>query len=311
MSIEKQNLHPRNKHRQGYPFEELVKGTPELLPFLKLNPSGATTIDFSSQDAVILLNKALLKHYYGIDSWDIPAGYLCPPVPGRADYIHYLADLLSISNMGKIPKGMAVTGMDIGVGANCIYPLIGYKVYGWNFIGSDIDTVSVESAKEIVSKNGLNSGIEIRQQQNQGHFLEGVIRPGELIDFTICNPPFHSSPEEAKLAINRKWGNLKGKKSNRKNFGGIASELWVEGGEEAFIRNMVFESKEYTKQVFWFTCLVSKAASLPAIQRALKAVNPTSTKTIEMSQGQKSSRFVAWTFLKPILQKDWMYARWK
>ena len=42
-----------------------------------------------------MLNRAILMHHYGVKSWDIPAGYLCPPIPGRADYIHSVADLLA------------------------------------------------------------------------------------------------------------------------------------------------------------------------------------------------------------------------
>jgi 23S rRNA (adenine1618-N6)-methyltransferase len=47
----------------------------------------------------------LLISYYDIQKWDIPH-YLCPPIPGRADYIHYIADLLAESNNGIIPKVM-------------------------------------------------------------------------------------------------------------------------------------------------------------------------------------------------------------
>lgn len=41
-----------------------------------------------------MLNKALLAAHYDIEYWDIPDTYLCPPIPGRADYVHRAAELL-------------------------------------------------------------------------------------------------------------------------------------------------------------------------------------------------------------------------
>jgi len=32
-----------------------------------------------------------------------------------------------------------VRGLDIGTGASAIYPLLGARVYGWSFLGTDID----------------------------------------------------------------------------------------------------------------------------------------------------------------------------
>ncbi|RTY85461.1 DUF890 domain-containing protein, partial [Staphylococcus aureus] len=92
---QKSELHVRNLHRSRYDFPQLIKTCPELAPFVRLNPYNDLSIDFSDPQAVKMLNKALLKHFYGIQYWDIPQDFLCPPIPGRADYIHYLADLLS------------------------------------------------------------------------------------------------------------------------------------------------------------------------------------------------------------------------
>ena len=88
-------LHSRNQHREGYDFERLIEQSPELEAFTIQNPRGRTTIDFQNTQAVRMLNRALLSTHYEIGFWDIPASYLCPPIPGRGDYIHYLADLLA------------------------------------------------------------------------------------------------------------------------------------------------------------------------------------------------------------------------
>ncbi|MFA4867015.1 MAG: 23S rRNA (adenine(1618)-N(6))-methyltransferase RlmF [Pedobacter sp.] len=300
MSVEKNILHPRNKHRSRYDFPELIKSLPDLYPFVAINAHGDESIDFSNPLAVKMLNKALLKHFYGISTWDIPANYLCPPIPGRADYIHYIADLLAESNGGIIPKGKNIKGLDIGVGANCIYPIIGHQEYGWSFTGSDLDPVAIKSARAIISVNPqLKDDLTCRQQHNKQHIFKGIVKPGERFDFSMCNPPFHASAAEAQSGTRRKLQNL-GKHRGKEqvlNFGGQGAELWCEGGEIAFIRRMIEESTAIADQCLWFTSLVSKSASLPFIYSTLKTADVARLKTIEMAQGQKVSRIVAWTFM--------------
>ena len=117
---EKTRLHLRNKNRERYDLEGLIKTCPDLSQFVKPNKHGEDSIDFANPDGVKMLNKALLHHYYEIENWDIPENYLCPPIPGRADYIHHMADLLKESNYGIIPTGDKIICLDVGVGANCI-----------------------------------------------------------------------------------------------------------------------------------------------------------------------------------------------
>jgi 23S rRNA (adenine1618-N6)-methyltransferase len=178
---ENSGLHPLNKHHASYNFTELVEVCPELKSFVIINKFKIETIDFTNADAVKMLNKALLQKFYGITHWDIPKNYLCPPIPGRADYIHNIADLLSSSNGGIIPKGKSIRVLDIGVGANCIYPLIGYKEYGWYFVGSDSDAFSVKVASQIVSANDLSNVIDVRHQANALAIFKGIIKPTEII----------------------------------------------------------------------------------------------------------------------------------
>lgn len=296
MSEEKRNLHPRNKHRSRYDFAALVKAAPALRDYIRINPYGDESVDFADPNAVKTLNAALLSHFYGVSLWDIPEGYLCPPVPGRADYIHYLADLVAEGHNGVVPTGRSIRVLDIGVGANCIYPIIGHQEYGWSFVGSDIDRTAVKSAQNIVAANQVLQGaIEIRLQGSKQQILKGIIKTGETFDLTMCNPPFHASAEEAAAGSGRKLRNL-GKQSKVLNFGGQHVELWVQGGEQAFIRKMIFESAELPKGKTWYTSLVSKSSNLPGIFDALEKVKATSVRSIEMAQGQKISRLVAWNF---------------
>ncbi|MFJ4195566.1 23S rRNA (adenine(1618)-N(6))-methyltransferase RlmF [Pseudomonas sp. NPDC089534] len=311
---EKASLHPRNRHQGRYDFPALIKSTPELAKFVIINPYGKESIDFASPDAVRVFNRALLKAFYGIAHWDIPADFLCPPVPGRADYVHFLADLLAEGNDGTIPRGASVKVLDVGVGANCIYPLIGHSDYRWHFTGSDINATALGAARAIIQANGLAKAIQVRPQANPKHILTGLLAADERFELTMCNPPFHASIEEATRGSSRKWRALGKADPKRKlpvlNFGGQAAELWCEGGEARFVTQLVSESAQVAQQVLWFSTLVSKASNLPAMQAALNKAGALQSRVVEMGQGQKQSRFVAWTFLTQEQHQAWRRARW-
>lgn len=301
--LRKNRLHPNNKHQGRYDFEQLIQANPALAQFVKLNAYHDASIDFANPQAVKALNKALLIQHYNILDWDIPPQYLCPPIPGRADYLHYLADLLSDSK--KIVPNKVVRVLDIGVGANAIYPLIGNREYGWHFVGADIDVLALKNAQRILNANaGLAEVIELRLQTMPSCIFKGIIPPNEFYNLTLCNPPFHASLAEAKAGTQRKWRNL-GKvaakntdksTSAKLNFGGQANELYCEGGENAFVNRMITESVQFKTQCLWFSTLISKAENLPEVYRTLKRVNALKVKTINMTQGQKQSRIIAWTF---------------
>lgn len=310
---EKTRLHPRNKNRERYDLGALLVSNPELANHVKPNKYGEDSIDFADPSAVKLLNKALLNHYYGIANWDFPDTNLCPPIPGRADYIHHIADLLCENNYGNAPTGDKVTCFDIGVGASCIYPIIGVTEYDWNFIGSDIDPKSIESAENIVASNpSLVGKVELRLQEDRSDVFYGVIGRDERIDLSICNPPFHVSAEEAEKGSRRKVRNLTGKKVETPvlNFAGISDELICEGGEYKFILNMIKESRNYLRNFFWFSTLVSKKSNVKSIFDKLKDSGAKSIRTIPMGTGNKSSQVIAWTFLTKDEQTEWRDSRW-
>ncbi|MFD1467195.1 23S rRNA (adenine(1618)-N(6))-methyltransferase RlmF [Hymenobacter caeli] len=309
----KDALHPRNRHRGRYDFPQLIKSSPALAGFVRANPFGDQSVDFADPAAVKALNQALLRHFYGVDYWDLPAGYLCPPIPGRADYVHHVADLLAARNGGAVPRGPGVRVLDVGVGANCIYPLIGHHEYGWRFVGSDVDAGALRAAQQIVAANGaLAEAIECRRQPDARRVFDGIVRPGEVFDATLCNPPFHASAAEAAAGTRRKTANLGTARGPRPvlNFGGQPAELWAPGGEAAFVGHLVRESQQRPAACFWYTTLISKKETLPGLHRALHRAGALAVQTIDMAQGQKKSRLVAWTFLTPAQQAAWRQARW-
>jgi 23S rRNA (adenine1618-N6)-methyltransferase len=314
----KGKLHPRNKHTGQYDFESLIKACPELAPLVITNPKGALSINFSDAQSVLLLNKALLAYFYQISFWQIPQGYLCPPIPGRVDYLHYIADLLADSFGGHIPTGSHVKGLDIGCGANCIYPILGSRSYDWSFVATDIDALAVKTASLLVNANvNISKKISIRQQNNKEKIFLGIIKPSERFAFTLCNPPFHASMEKATEGSLLKQKNLKKNAFNREdeataniapslNFAGQAHELSCAGGEIAFVKQMAIESLLVKNNVCWFTCLLSKSENVNPLKKLLEKQNTQQVKVIEMSQGHKISRFIAWTYLTPAEQNQFL-----
>lgn len=296
----KENLHPRNVNRVPYDIPALLKVEPELNRYLTKTPDGEQSINFSHPTAVKKLNQALLKHYYKINYWDFPAENLCPPIPGRADYIHYVADLLAETQRGQIPKGEDIRVLDIGTGASMIYPILCQSIYQWKSIGTDISKKSLETAKSILDHNpSLQGKIQLRLQKNPNSIFKDILNPKEKVDATLCNPPFHPSVSAARRATHEKNVRLNGKNvySSPSNFSGNFKELVCEGGELAFIQRMIDESVLHKDQCQWFTTLVSKSAYLKRIEQSLKQVQVADYRIIQMGTGNKITRMVAWTFI--------------
>ncbi|MFP1920129.1 23S rRNA (adenine(1618)-N(6))-methyltransferase RlmF [Lonsdalea quercina] len=303
-AAQKNMLHPRNRHRGRYDFTALKLTHPALIPFVHVNDYGDESIDFADPDAVKMLNQALLHEFYQIEHWFLPEGFLCPPIPGRADYVHHLADLLAEDNQSQVPRDASV--LDIGCGANCIYPLIGHREYDWRFTGSEINAQAMQAANATIAANpGLSRAIRLRRQKDNQAILNGIIHKNEIFDATLCNPPFHASANEAKQGSRRKLHNLGLDKRSPLNFGGQEDELWCEGGEKAFITQMIRESAVFSRQCLWFTSLVSRKENLSDLYRVLDEVGAESVKTVDMAQGQKQSRFVAWSFFTPAARAKW------
>jgi 23S rRNA (adenine1618-N6)-methyltransferase len=297
----RKGLHPRNLHNQGYDFPALSKGHPALAAHVKPNAHGDLSIDFTDPLAVKTLNAALLNQHYGIVGWDIPEGALCPPIPGRADYIHHMADLL-----GSGFEQPAVRLLDIGTGANGIYPLLASQIYGWQCVGSDINTQSLENVATIIANNpALKDHFTVRKQPDKHHIFEGIIQAGEFFDVTVCNPPFHASLDEAVKGSRLKLSNLarsRGEQTAKTdsptlNFGGLGAELWCKGGEQLFLKKLIRESQRFSTQCRWFTSLMSKADNVEPAQKLIRKLGAVDSREIEMKQGNKITRVLAWTFI--------------
>lgn len=281
-------MHPKNPFNKDYDFDILVAQHPPLKPFVFINEYESKTIKFADNEAVKALNTALLKEHFGIMHWDIPDNNLCPPVPGRLDYLLHIADLL--------PPKEDIRLLDIGTGANLIYPILVMRHFNWKCTASEVNLGSLSNAQEIINKNPELKDIELRHQQFKSHILEYIILEDDFFDVVVCNPPFFKNRTDAEKSNLRKFQNLELVEENTKNFGGLRNELWYKGGEEAFIKTMAGESIRFKEQVHWFTAIVSQKENLKNIKRAINKTKPSEVKIVEMEHGNKQSRFIAWTF---------------
>ncbi|CAH1000144.1 Ribosomal RNA large subunit methyltransferase F [Neolewinella maritima] len=278
-------MHPKNRYRGPYDLAALCALEPELTEHLIRTPDGRTSLDFGTARAVYLLNRTLLKRDYRLAHWDLPKGYLTPPIPGRLDYIHLLADL--------VPQASRV--LDIGTGASLIYPILGSREYGWSFVATDINPVSVKVARAIVSFNSGLSDVTVRQQTRSECIFQNMILAGEFFDLTMCNPPFHADRPTAVAAGRAKWRKL-GTSDRGLTFGGVDKELHTPGGELRFLHDMIKESKAYARQVGWFTTLVSKKGYLSAARQQLDRLDAREVRVLALDQGNKQMRVLAWCF---------------
>jgi 23S rRNA A1618 N6-methylase RlmF len=92
------------------------------------------------------LTAITLKEAFQIDI-NLPPDRLCPPVPNRLSYIGWLSDLLALIPLStecviaspldplKQHDHASLTDhiLDIGVGASCIYPLLGHQQHNWRY----------------------------------------------------------------------------------------------------------------------------------------------------------------------------------
>ena len=293
-------LHPNNKHSQGYDFEKLHIAFPSLKEFMFINKFNTQTINFANPKAVKSLNTALLKSLYGINYWEFPDENLCPPIPGRVDYIHHLNDLLKASS---ITSNISI--LDIGTGATCIYPLLGNAEYNWSFIGTDIDTESLKNAQKIIDANNLANKITLIFQDDKNQILTKQTFDTKPFSASMCNPPFYGSQYEAIESNARKLKGL-GIETTARNFSGNQNELWYKGGEKAFLHNYLYQSSLFKTNCFWYSSLVSKKENVASMMASLTKLGATEIKNIPMQQGNKVTRIIAWSFLSKDEQKQWI-----
>ena len=308
VAASKAGLHRQNPFAAPYPLADLCQYQPALQQHLRETPAGLS-VDFANPDAVQALNAALLHWRYGLADYQLPAGNLCPAVPGRLDYLLYLRDLLLADHTGKAIPARKVQLLDVGCGANLIYSLLAACELKWQGIASDIAVASLQHAQQLLAQYQLEKRIVLRHQPEPQQIFSNILVAGQYVDLTVCNPPFHTDSAAAAAGTARKRRGL-GAGHDGLNFAGQSNELWCDGGERGFLRRMIDDSRQFGHQVYWFSSLVSKAEHLAPLQQQLQQVGVSRQQVIPMQQGNKQSRILCWSFLTPTQQQLWRQHRW-
>ena len=106
-------------------------------------------------------------------------------------------------------KNTKLRGLDIGTGANGIYCILGLQHFNWTMVGTECDAKSVEIAKaNMQHTKSLKNKNEIRHQDTKSFLFKNMIHSNEHFDFSVCNPPFHTSKDDAFRGSQRKLNNL-------------------------------------------------------------------------------------------------------
>ncbi|RHY64711.1 hypothetical protein DYB38_001919 [Aphanomyces astaci] len=265
--VNNDGIHPRNMYRNPPDFKALAKAYPSEL------------------------TRALLHRDFGITTWHVPLNRLCPPLPNRLNYIHWIEDLILFSQSSYVSTEDApIWGVDIGTGASVIYPLLGHSLNQWRFLATDVDAESIEYAAANLRSNHLEHVIHLETVAD-GH--DAAILPTASIQrrcrhdgpvlFTMCNPPFFDSIDQADT-------------NPRTACTGSASEMTTPGGEVAFVTRMIQDSLLLTSQVRWYTSLIGRKSSLRPLLAILRSHGIPNMRTTEFLQGRTTRWGLAWSF---------------
>ncbi|PHH60290.1 hypothetical protein CDD81_1880 [Ophiocordyceps australis] len=281
-SLQAQDVRFRKLYAHAPDFEHLSRCDADFAAVVK-----GRQLDFCDPKAIMQLTKTLLKLDFGIDC-QLPKDRLCPPVANRHNYILWLKDLLDSSSY-QLP-GQSLTGLDIGTGASCIYPLLGCVQRPWSFIATDIDNESLQWARANVERNGLSN--RIRLVARQPH--QALIPLDELgiasIDWVMTNPPFYESQQDM----------LESAKSKSRPpltaCTGSLGEMVTEGGELGFVARILKESLQLQERVQWYTCMLGFLSSVASLVDRLKEAGISNYAVTEFIQGNKTRRWaVGWS----------------
>ena len=339
-----ERMHPRSAFREGNPdFGALAERHPSLRPHLVrrgASRDGAKprwTLDFASWDATVALNAALLADAYDVRGWSIPRGYLCPAVANRANYVHWIEDLLEQSRpaaLGSATRGPAIRGLDVGVGANCVYPLIGAARNGWSFVGTDVTDAALEAARRNADANPrLAPLIEIRDARIRGESGANLPRAEEgdpAPIFARVRADEDRDAERDRLdaardaAASSSSSTTKTKKNETRgfaftmcnppffeseadakgnagtDFGGVASEMACAGGELAFVSRILAESSasaDARRFAHWYTTMCGKKETVKRLRAMLRTRGAKAVRETTFYQGKTRRWGVAWSFV--------------
>ena len=270
-------------------FLILIKEFPDLKKYIiKQNEENKEEIyfDWSNNDLSLLMTKSILNYYFNIKYYYIPKGFLIPPIPSRLNYLNLINSLLTEEVNIKYKD---ITGIDIGTGANIIYPILGNSLYKWKFICSEINEESFNNAKLIIEKNNLENYIKLIKQENKNNIFLNILNQQNKYTFSLCNPPYYDYETEIKLDEK--------KRDNEFNF----DEVYYQKGEFGFFQRYFTESICYNKNVYLFTILIGKKTNMENICDLINVKNNNIIKKFNVQKIQTGNNLryiIYWSFFE-------------
>jgi 23S rRNA A1618 N6-methylase RlmF len=315
--------HPRNVLRNGPDLAALVAAHGELRKYFRFSRQVAMQrrtdrFMWEDADAVRCLTVAMLHYYFQL-TVDVPPAHLLPHLTLRLNYVHFLEDLLNLQNSSSdVPAAQSdsstilIHGIDIGTGATCIFPLLLARLHpALRWIATEINPESFRIAARNWHINfgpgaqtssqppldlpsdatELDSGaLSLRlvpqtDDSQSPSILLCALKGNERALFSMCNPPFFESVDAKQV---------RGKRS----FRAVDSEVATEGGEYAFVMQMIDESLQLRARIGTYTTMLGRQSTLPAVMKRLRECDDVSEHgNTELWQG-KICRSVVWWRVK-------------
>ena len=291
-------MHPKNRYRYERPdFRRFVEICPEFRQYTTTSSTedGHVSVDFRNWDACRELVRLQFQEDFGI-SWTIPKPHLVPPIANRLNYLCFIHDLISL--WSPEPKNRAsyeYKVLDIGCGANLVYPLLGAVYFGWSFVGCDVNTDALRIAATNRDANPSISPCiilkKVASQPCQGNngtrgIIGSCLDDDDTFDACVCNPPFFSNFSDMG-------------QNPLTNYGGTSMEMVYPGGEESFVIEMIQDSAQHKHSIAWFSTMVGKKQTLKHAKKLLYSLGNTCIRTHELVQGTTHRWVISWSFVAP------------
>ncbi|RMX75906.1 hypothetical protein D0869_11201 [Hortaea werneckii] len=192
----------------------------------------------------------------------------------------------------RYDPGREVKGLDIGVGASCIYGLLACKTRPkWLMAGIDIDSHSIKHARVNVESNNLANRIRLVQTDTNDPLIPLQQIQCERLDFVMTNPPFYDSMQDMQSSYTNKHAPPSAICTGSEN------EMICPGGDVGFVTRILDESLRLRDRVQWYTAMLGKMSSLQRIVSKLKENGIGNFAVTCLQAGHRTKRWaVAWSF---------------
>lgn len=287
-------MHPRNIYKNNSPdFKQLSESYEDFKPFVKTARNGKAFVDFRNPATVKTLSKCLLQKDFKLEV-NLPSDRLAPTIPLRMNYLLWVEDLFSAVRSQPTDEIQKI--IDIGAGSSCVYAMMGCRMNShWRFLATEIDGKNFANAKANVSQNCLTTSITvIKVESSERSLLKHLFRSDDSTSgglrfqygCCICNPPFFASTSEK----DGKIGPIANSSCQ-----GDDVETVTEGGDLAFGKKLLEESKELRDKLIWFTIMFGKKSSFAALKKQISQQDDLLFTSYDFCQGKTVRWGLAWT----------------